>query len=94
MLGAGHCIEHYDASRVLMGTALVTGRSGIRRPPISPTPSRGDVGLITLDRPEARNALTWQMYAELERIVRSTTALPGHHRAPIPPSAPATTSAR
>ena len=34
----------------------------------------GDVGLITLDRPEARNALTWQMYAELERIVRSTTA--------------------
>ena len=34
----------------------------------------GDVGLITLDRPEARNALTWQMYAELERVVRSTTA--------------------
>ena len=34
----------------------------------------GDVVLITLDRPEARNALTWQMYAELERVVRSTTA--------------------
>jgi len=34
----------------------------------------GDIGLITLDRPEARNALTWQMYAELERVVRSTTA--------------------
>ena len=36
--------------------------------------AEGDIGLITLDRPEARNALTWQMYAELERVVRSTTA--------------------
>jgi enoyl-CoA hydratase/carnithine racemase len=34
----------------------------------------GDVGVITLNRPEARNALTWSMYAELERVVRSTTA--------------------
>ena len=40
----------------------------------------GDVGLITLHRPEARNALTWQMYAELERVVRSTDGpLPGRH---------------
>jgi enoyl-CoA hydratase len=28
------------------------------------------VGVITLNRPEARNALTWSMYAELERLVR------------------------
>ena len=28
------------------------------------------VGVITLDRPEARNALTWGMYADLERLVR------------------------
>lgn len=29
------------------------------------------VGVITLDRPEARNALTYGMYAELERLVRA-----------------------
>jgi enoyl-CoA hydratase/carnithine racemase len=34
----------------------------------------GDVGLITLDRPEARNALTYTTYAELEAAVRGTTA--------------------
>src|SRR5918997_3548195 len=34
----------------------------------------GDVGLITLDRPEARNALTRRTYRELEDAVRSTTA--------------------
>ena len=34
----------------------------------------GDVGVITLDRPEARNALTHTTYAELEAAVRSTTA--------------------
>lgn len=32
------------------------------------------VGVITLDRPEARNALTFTTYAELEHVVRSTTA--------------------
>jgi enoyl-CoA hydratase/carnithine racemase len=32
------------------------------------------VGLITLQRPEARNALTFTTYAELEAAVRSTTA--------------------
>jgi enoyl-CoA hydratase/carnithine racemase len=32
---------------------------------------RSDVGIITLNRPEARNALTWEMYAELERLVRA-----------------------
>ena len=32
------------------------------------------VGVITLDRPQARNALTWGMYAELERLVREAPA--------------------
>ena len=32
------------------------------------------VGVITLNRPEARNALTFTTYAELEDAVRSTTA--------------------
>jgi enoyl-CoA hydratase len=32
------------------------------------------VGLLTLNRPEARNALTFTTYAELEHAVRSTTA--------------------
>jgi enoyl-CoA hydratase/carnithine racemase len=32
------------------------------------------VGVITLDRPEARNALTFGMYAELERLVREAPA--------------------
>jgi len=35
---------------------------------------RDDVGVITLRRPEARNALTFRTYAELEDAVRSTTA--------------------
>jgi enoyl-CoA hydratase/carnithine racemase len=34
----------------------------------------GDVGIITLNRPEARNALTWRSYALLEQYVRETTA--------------------
>lgn len=34
----------------------------------------GHVGVITLNRPEARNALTWRTYAELEDAVRTTTA--------------------
>ena len=34
----------------------------------------GDVGVITLRRPEARNALTFTTYRELEDGVRSTTA--------------------
>jgi enoyl-CoA hydratase len=33
-----------------------------------------DVGVITLNRPEARNALTYQTYAELESAVRETEA--------------------
>ncbi len=32
------------------------------------------VGVLTLNRPEARNALTFTTYAELEQAVRSTTA--------------------
>jgi len=32
------------------------------------------VGVITLNRPAARNALTWGMYAELERLVREAPA--------------------
>ena len=35
---------------------------------------RGHVGVITLQRPEARNALTYTTYAELEDAVRTTTA--------------------
>jgi len=35
---------------------------------------RGHVGVITLRRPEARNALTFRSYAELEDAVRTTTA--------------------
>lgn len=34
----------------------------------------GDVGIITLNRPDARNALTHAMYASLEEAVRTTTA--------------------
>lgn len=33
----------------------------------------GHVGVITIQRPEARNALTWTTYAELEDAVRTTT---------------------
>ena len=36
--------------------------------------TRGDVGIITLNRPEARNALTHTTYRLLEEAVRSTTA--------------------
>ena len=32
---------------------------------------RGHVGVITLDRPDARNALTYTTYAELEDAARS-----------------------
>ena len=32
------------------------------------------VGVVTLQRPEARNALTFTTYAELEEVVRTTTA--------------------
>jgi enoyl-CoA hydratase len=35
---------------------------------------RDDVGVITLRRPQARNALTFTTYRELEEAVRSTTA--------------------
>ena len=35
---------------------------------------QGEVELLTIDRPEARNALTHRTYAELERAVRETTA--------------------
>jgi enoyl-CoA hydratase/carnithine racemase len=35
---------------------------------------RGHVGVITLNRPQARNALTHTTYAELEDAVRTTTA--------------------
>jgi enoyl-CoA hydratase/carnithine racemase len=34
----------------------------------------GNVGVITLDRPSARNALTFEMYADLERLVRAAGA--------------------
>lgn len=34
----------------------------------------GPVGVLTLNRPEARNALTFELYDQLERAVRTTTA--------------------
>lgn len=34
----------------------------------------GHVGIITIDRPEARNALHYPAYDALERAVRETTA--------------------
>jgi enoyl-CoA hydratase len=34
----------------------------------------GDVEIVTIDRPEVRNALRWQSYDELERSIRETTA--------------------
>lgn len=36
--------------------------------------NKGDVGIITLNRPDARNALTYTTYAELEDAVRTTDA--------------------
>src|SRR5436305_3057040 len=36
--------------------------------------TRGHVGVITIRRPEARNALTFRTYAELEDAVRTTDA--------------------
>lgn len=35
---------------------------------------RGEVEILTIDRPEQRNALTFRTYAELEHAVRNTTA--------------------
>jgi enoyl-CoA hydratase len=35
---------------------------------------QGHIGVVTLNRPEARNALTWRTYEELERAVRTTRA--------------------
>jgi len=35
---------------------------------------KGPIGIITIDRPEARNALTFTTYAEIEAVVRGTTA--------------------
>ena len=35
---------------------------------------RGEVDVVTIDRPEARNALTLDTYAELSRAVRETDA--------------------
>ena len=34
----------------------------------------GDVEILTINRPQARNALTFNTYDELERAVRSTTS--------------------
>src|SRR2546430_78279 len=36
--------------------------------------TKGHVGVITLNRPQARNALTHTTYAELDDAVRTTTA--------------------
>ena len=36
--------------------------------------THGHVDVITIDRPEARNALTYTTYAELQRAVETSTA--------------------
>ena len=38
------------------------------------THSEGQIGVVTLNRPDARNALTYKTYAELETCVRKSTA--------------------
>jgi len=43
-------------------------------PDVTWTRTDDHVGVITLDRPQARNALTHEMYAELERLVRAAPA--------------------
>jgi enoyl-CoA hydratase len=43
-------------------------------PPELRVERRGDVEILTIDRPAARNALTFRTYAALERAVRETTA--------------------
>ncbi len=53
-----------------------------------------DIGVITLHRPEARNALTFSMYGALERAVRESNARCLVSPAPTRPSARATTCAR
>ena len=41
----------------------------------------GHVGVITIDRPEARNALTFTTYAELtDAIMNTAGAVRRHHR--------------
>jgi enoyl-CoA hydratase/carnithine racemase len=50
------------------------GAQGTLAPASGAGPTDGHIGVITLNRPEARNALTWQTYAELEDAVRSTRA--------------------
>jgi enoyl-CoA hydratase len=43
-------------------------------PPAIRVERRGQVDVLTIDRPAARNALTHQAYTQLERAVRDTTA--------------------
>jgi enoyl-CoA hydratase len=43
-------------------------------PPELRSERRGDVEILTIDRPAARNALTFRTYAELERAVRGSSA--------------------
>ena len=68
-----------------MGLPLVVATLGVRSGrAMSGSPERefteisyeeaGHVGVLTLNRPEARNALTFTTYAELEEAVRTTTA--------------------
>ena len=56
------------------------------------------IALITLNRPERRNALNPRAYAEIEAAFRAASAIPrcaaSWSPAPIPRSAPARTSRR
>ena len=54
----------------------------------------GDVETITINRPEAKNSLTYRTYAEMEDAVRTTTARCLIVTGSDGRSAPATTSSR
>ncbi len=58
-----------------MTTLPATGEHGSIDDSLSFEVTADHVGVITLNRPESRNALTWGMYAALERSVRNAVVL-------------------
>src|SRR4051812_1396243 len=73
MTRSGHTRDRRRAGHI--GHRAWTGADSLRVVPTELTyETKGDVGIITLQRPEARNALTFTTYRELEEAVRSSTA--------------------